>query len=77
MLAHFENKVDLAPRLCQDGFVMQGWAHNLVIWVAILVPIFTSIGVVFLVLFMEKSGGREDYLKRVARKYSVPPLNLR
>jgi len=76
-MAQFEDAVDLAPRLCQDGFVMQGWAHNLAIWVAVLVPIFTSIGVVFLVLFMEKSGGREDYLKRAARKYNVPPLNLR
>jgi hypothetical protein len=49
----------------------------LAIWVAILVPIFTAFVVIFLPLFIQKSARREEYLKRAARKYSVPPLNLR
>jgi hypothetical protein len=56
---------------------MNGWVHDLAIWIAVLVPIFTAFVVIFLPLFMKKSDRQEDYLKRVARKYSVPPLNLR
>jgi hypothetical protein len=56
---------------------MNGSAHNLAIWVAILVPIFAAFVVIFLPLFRKKSERQEDYLKRAARKYSVPPLDLR
>lgn len=51
--------------------------HDLAIWIAVLVPIFTAFLVIFLPLFTRKSDQREDYLKRADRKYSVPPLNLR
>lgn len=56
---------------------MHQLAHDLAIWVAILVPIFAAFVVIFLPLFTQKSARRQHYLKRVAKKYSVPPLNLR
>ncbi len=39
-----------------------------------VVPLFV---VLFLVLFAPKSAQQKPYLKRVAKKYSIPPLNLR
>ena len=52
-------------------------AHRLAVWVAISVSLVTAIVVALLPLFTQKSAQRSSYLKRVARKYSVPPLNLR
>ena len=49
-----------------------------VIYLAILVgswvPIFVAI---FVPIFAHRSMRKEHYLKRVARKYSIPPLDLR
>jgi hypothetical protein len=38
------------------------------------VPLFV---VLFFSFFVSKSTQQEPYLKRVAKKYSIPPLNLR
>jgi hypothetical protein len=38
------------------------------------VPLFVAL---FLPFFVSKSTQQEPYLKRVAKKYSIPPLDLR
>jgi hypothetical protein len=50
-------------------------ARDIGIAVAIFVPIFTAMFLVCVVA--PKSAQREPYLKRVAKKYSIPPLDLR
>ena len=39
-----------------------------------VLPLFV---VLFLVVFAPKPTQQQPYLKRVAKKYSIPPLNLR
>jgi hypothetical protein len=39
-----------------------------------VIPLFT---VLFLLFVVPKYTQQEPYLKRVAKKYSIPPLNLR
>jgi hypothetical protein len=48
--------------------------YELVAALGSVVPLFV---VLFLVLFASKSKQQEPYLKRVAKKYSIPPLDLR
>jgi hypothetical protein len=47
---------------------------ELVAGVGSVVPLFV---VLFLVLFIPKSRQQKPYLKRVAKKYSIPPIDLR
>lgn len=56
---------------------MQRLGVELAILIALFVPITTAIVLALLPSFAQKSARREDYLKRVARKYIVSPLNLR
>ncbi|HET7101480.1 MAG TPA: hypothetical protein VFJ52_10050 [Terriglobia bacterium] len=61
-MAQFENEVDLAPGLRYDCLVMHRWAHNLGVWIAILVPIFTAFVFIFLPLFKKNPERQEDHL---------------
>lgn len=44
------------------------------IWIPIFAAIFIAI---FVPLLVRRAPRKEDYLKRVAKKYSIPPLDLR
>ena len=44
------------------------------VWVAIFVALFVPL---FVALFMRSSARKKPYLKCVAKKYSIPPLDLR
>ena len=52
-----------------DRFVFY-LAGQAAFWMAIFV-------VIFVPLFAHRSARKEPYLKRVAKKYSIPPLDLR
>ena len=56
---------------------MNKFTLELVSGAGIFIPIFVAVFLpIFCVLFIRKPR-QEPYLKRVARKYSIPPLDLR
>lgn len=51
---------------------------NLSVIVAIVVSLVVSLMLILVPFILARAGPkREPYLKRVAKKYSIPPLNLR
>jgi hypothetical protein len=52
--------------------------HELALAAAIWAPMFVAVFLpIFAAFFLRRSAHKQPYLKRVARKYSIPPLNLR
>ena len=54
---------------CMNRFLLE-LASQVGIWISIFVAVFVPV-------FVASSTRKEPYLKRVAKKYSIPPLDLR